>query len=196
MMGPLAGALSLDDAHLELRLPALPIDEARVVAIARDLSGLAQQLADARARLAPPTSVTVDRLAWSALASELGSVTRWGNLGIVGTRFGRHVTVGLAWDDAGPHVEVRVAGSDPAPTSTIMAGRAFAASDLPSAVQAMVAAWPPDFAQLDLRPGDANARLRLADAPRPLVRAERVRELVVALAALLDALGPAAGPYR
>jgi hypothetical protein len=171
----------------------------------RELRGLAKAIASAAAAIEPPFRLAIDPSAWRELARSLHGELCIGELSIAGELEGRPVEV-YATYPTGPQSLPSMAGvyvsvGDPELAADAARELAYAvehpaadAANAPPPLRALLAAWPDDFFDLEIANGVARAIL-LVPAPRA-ADAGRVRELAVALRALLAALDPVSGPYR
>lgn len=183
----LGGPLRVSDDEIVVGVPAVPVSAHVVRTLARDLMKVAQAVQRLRARLGPPSHVAVDPAALARLGGDLSGSVYLPTLALRGRVGSRHVATCLAGARTlriglGEHTLARAALLAPP-------GQAPSA-----AAQALTARWPAALTLVALAGGDALAELDLGTpatlAPGPL------REAFHAIGALLDALGPGAGPYR
>lgn len=200
-LGPLA---RWTDDELVFERPISAVDKDELATTAALLEMLAFSIAAALPAITPPPDVTVDVLAWKQLAHKLDATLALGDLALDGKIDGLPIDANLVWREGDPTL-VRVAVGDPDAASAQLRQLDISlvrpAADVLQANAAerlveLVTRWPLDLANLRVRDGVASAELVLPEAARPVVDAERVRELVHALRAVLLALDPGAGPYR
>lgn len=126
-----------------------------------------------------------------------------GDLSIIGKLDGLHVDLGLGWEGSRA-TSVHLAVGDPEAASAELRAIAIALPRPASDVLVVIAAerlidqvtrWPEDVVNLRVADGVASASL-LVSGERPTIDVARVRELVLALRAVLAALDPGGGPYR
>lgn len=182
----LGGPLRVSDDEIAVSVPAVPVSAHVLRTLARDLIKVAQAVTRLRVRLGPPASVAVDAAALIRLAGDLGGSAYLPTLTVRG-RFGaHHVHTALVAPGALSLTLADVApppGTPPTPATTAT-----------PAARALTARWPTSLRLVAATSGRVVAELALG-APATLDVAA-LREALAAAAALLDALGPGAGPYR
>jgi hypothetical protein len=202
--GRLGTLVRWTDDELVFERPISAVDRDALATTAALLEMLAYAVAAALPAITPPPDVTVDVLAWKQLAQKLDATLALGDLALDGKIDGLPVDANLVWrDDRAALVRVAVGDPDAAsaelrqldislvrPAADVL--RANAAERLVE----LVTRWPLDLVNLRVRDGVASAELVLPEAARPVIEADRVRELVHALRGVLLALDPGAGPYR
>lgn len=192
-----------DDAIVFERAIAT-LDEAQLGLIGATLAHVAAAVERAMLDIPPPPDVTVDTLAWRALARRLDGSAGMGDLSIDGTLDQARVSLGLEWRDGRPRgIRVSVGDPDAAPAELRAISLELAnprqqilSTKSVEALVEQVVAWPADIVELRIHDGVASALWLLAETRLPVVETERVRELVESLRGALVALAPGAGPYR
>ncbi len=166
------------DTELNFERQVLGVDVRDLARAADLLDDLARELG--QAPIAPPDDVVVDLAAWRALAQRLSGRMSPGDLSIEGTLDLRPVSLEIEREDGRPaRLRARV-------------GDLQTSGELAALTEAERAELPAEFDDVQLDDGVASAALAIDDMLDP----QRVRELVVALRAMLARRDPNPGPYR
>lgn len=196
-IGPL---VRWDDDALVFERPIVSVEEPDLRRIATALAELATHITATRGAISTPPGVEVETTAFAELAQRWRGRFTPGDLSIDGVLDTAPVELGLAWDEAGKPYCIRASVGSPHDASeqarrvSLSLPRPAAdALTVPEHLVSQLVAWPADFRDLHVHDGVVGASLVL-DGPR--VDAARVRELVLALRAVLAAIDPAASPYR
>ncbi|MGE0549934.1 MAG: hypothetical protein AB7O24_01660 [Kofleriaceae bacterium] len=199
---PLLGTIvRWDDEDLVIERSVASIDSSDLVMIDRALVTLAGAFDRARSAVIPPPELVVDLEAWRLLARVFHGQLTVGDLSIDGHLEGVPVQLGLEWDLEGQPIGVRAHVGDPDAASALarevtVALARPASEALACSAQQLIEPllhWPRDIVDLRITDGVASASWTIADRTAD---ADRVRELVSVLRALVAALDPGAGPYR
>lgn len=183
------------------------VEGAELAAMGDALARVATTLDTSRSRVAAPPCVVVDATAWQDLARWLDGELVLGNLSIEGKLGQIPVHLGLELDAANQPTAIYATAGNPddasAATRAVTLSLAHPAADVLGANVAealvdLLTRWPANIMDLHVTDGTASARLAAPVVETGVVAfdAARVRELVLALAAVLSALEPGAGPYR
>lgn len=191
------------DSAIVWERPVQNVEAADLEAAEAALVAAAAIIEAGRFAITPPPGLDVDLPAWHALARKLDGDLAVGDLSIDGQLGHVPVVLGLAFDEDRRPTGVVVTAGNPNDASAharaVKLQLSRPASDVLGANVAEglvdpLTRWPADFVDLAVADGVAQAKWRFApDAP---IAASRVEELVQAVAAVLSAIEPGAGPYR
>lgn len=199
-----------DDDALVCERAVTTLREEELMPVIARLEHLGRIVGDAREAIAPPADVAIELPAWRELARWLDGDLATGDLSLTGWLDGAAVEVAIERDEGRP-ARVRASVSDPAPSeamraTTLHMPRPLAdalAATVPEAVVECIATWPTSIVDLEVAHAVASASVGLPAAPPPVrpvppvpIDARDVRALVLALRALVTALGPGASPPR
>lgn len=193
-----------DDTSITFERAVASVEEHELGPMTAVLEQLAATIAGARGEIASPPDVTVDVAGYRELATWLDGDLALGDLSIEGTLDGLPAAVTVEWHEQRP-VRVRASLGDPEVVGEELRRQAFQmarpAADalglhVPERVVDCLTRWPAEIIELVVENGVATASFLLPLEGRVEIAVPRVRELVLALRALIGALGPETSPYR